>query len=298
MAKINFQVRNQNIEADLTEVLKNDLKTFFEKKPLYSTQMVNFSRKIDDKSIVVIEIDFKENVKTILGDCPYCERERNFNQIDLKIINEGHQPTEFYFLSFKCVHCSKSFISYLIQLELKPQSGRIRKIGQFPAKSISVPVDLKQELGADAELYKRALMCISQSHGIGACAYLRRLIENQINPLLNLLYEIKEYENAEVEELEKIKETIKSKDFSRKTEILAEILPKSMIVAGINPLKLIHNFLSDGLHNLDEDRCTEIAQEISSAVEYVIRELNRQQKSKKAFAEKMKSLAKSKLRQS
>jgi hypothetical protein len=157
MAKINFQVRNPNIEAELTEVLKNDLKTFFEKKPLYSTQMVNFSRKIDDKSIVVIEIDFKENVKTILGDCPYCERERNFNQIDLKIINEGHQPTEFYFLSFKCVHCSKSFISYLIQLELKPQSGRIRKIGQFPAKSISVPVDLKQELGADAELYKRAL---------------------------------------------------------------------------------------------------------------------------------------------
>jgi hypothetical protein len=142
------------------------------------------------------------------------------------------------------------------------------------------------------------MMCISQSHGIGACAYLRRLIENQINPILKLLYEIKEQSNTKLEELTKIEEAINSKNFSTKTEVASQILPDTLVVEGLNPLKLIHEDLSIGLHALSEDKCTEIAQELSWAVEYVIRELNRQQKSKKEFAERMKSLAKSRQKSS
>ncbi len=136
---------------------------------------------------------------------------------------------------------------------------------------------------------------MSQSHGIGACAYLRRLIENQINPWLQLLYELKEYENADQEELKKIDDAIKAKNFSQKTEIASQFAPKYLTVKGINPLKQIHKFLSSGLHGLDEDTCTKIAVELSALVEYVVSQLNRENRSKREFLEKIRKLEKSKL---
>lgn len=300
---IRYQEQDTIQFNELTNKLKNDLKNFFEKKPLYSKQNIELERDFDENKYVSLSITpenaparFTKFIECISVFCSVCEKERNFKCTDSDPIKNQrfyHDPEypKFCFYSFQCVLCRKDLISYFIEFNLC--EGWIRKVGQKPPKSISVPDDISKELGEDAELYKRALMCISQSHGIGACAYLRRLIENQINPILKLLYEIKEHTNAESEDLKKIQEAINGKDFSRKTEVASQILPDSLVVDGLNPLKLIHEDLSAGLHGLTEERCTEISQELSWAVEYVIRELNRQQKSKREFAEKMKTLAKS-----
>jgi len=302
-AQVQVQVQDATLSKELFNKLKNDLKNFFEEKPLYSKQNIELKRDLDIDKFVSLDFlplnrldKFRKYVECISVNCSICEKERNFEAtvsepIENQYFHNSEQP-QFHFFTFQCVLCGRDSISYFVEFNLS--EGWIRKVGQRPPRSISVPDDISKELGEDAELYKRALMCISQSHGIGACAYLRRLIENQINPILKLLYEIKEHSNEESEDLKKIQEAIKGKDFSRKTEVASQILPDSLVVDGLNPLKLIHEDLSAGLHGLTEERCTEIAQELSWAVEYVIRELNRQRKSKREFAERMKTLAKSK----
>jgi flagellin-specific chaperone FliS len=288
--------------AEQEEITAQQFKSFLEESPLYSKLKVNFSSDFDEPE----SFDISDYVNAISRECSVCGTKREFKplvpQVKVRIRGEkksdyvlevSGRTTEVNGIRFKCQLCKENLVLFLI--EINRIEGWIRKVGQVPSFDISVPKEIAKELGQDAELYKRARMCMSQSHGIGACAYLRRLIENQINPWLQLLYELKEYENADQEELKKIDDAIKAKNFSQKTEIAYQFAPKYLTVKGINPLQQIHKFLSSGLHGLDEDTCTKIAVELSALVEYVVSQLNRENRSKREFLEKIRKLEKSKL---
>lgn len=193
---------------------------------------------------------------------------------------------EFY---FRCSDCDHN--SLLCWIEFNYAAGGIRKVGQSIAWSIEVPKELERDLGEDTELYKKALVLLSQSYGIGACAYLRRIVENQINPLLAILLEMKQREGAGAEEQEEITEAIKRKDFTSKIETAAAILPGSITVEGHNPVKLIHDQLSINIHSLSDDEVMPIALRLKTAVEYAVVELNRQKKSKQKFIEDIRAIA-------
>ncbi|MFE1744744.1 hypothetical protein [Coleofasciculus sp. H7-2] len=278
------------------EELAARLRSFLEASPLYT------KLKIDLSCVTQTGDFFIDNrVNVISKECSICGAKRDFKNNQGTIVVQEHLKarikvqvqnirTEIIHLQFTCTICKEEEALFFI--ESNKEEGWIRKIGQVPPFDISIPKEIVKELGQDAELYKRARMCMSQSHGVGACAYLRRLVENQINVWLKLIYELKEYENADSEELKKIDDAIKSRNFSQKTEITYQSAPKSLIVEGVNPFKLIHDHLSGGLHGLDEDRCTEIAVELSEIVEYVVSELNRENKSKKKFLEKIRKVQK------
>ncbi len=72
------------------------------------------------------------------------------------------------------------------------------------------PIIMK-EFGDDAVFFRKALANLGEGYGIGACAYLRPLIEKYINPLLELLYELKQQEGASQEDLDKIQEVIRER---------------------------------------------------------------------------------------
>jgi hypothetical protein len=193
---------------------------------------------------------------------------------------------EFY---FRCSECDHNTL--LCWIEVNYETSGIRKVGQSIAWSIEIPKELERDLGEDAKLYKKALVLLSQSYGIGACAYLRRIVENQINPLLAILLEMKQREGAAAEELEEIREAIKRKDFTSKIETAATILPSSITVEGHNPVKLIHDQLSINIHSLSDDEVMPIALRLKTAVEYAVVELNRQKKSKQRFIDDIRAIA-------
>lgn len=67
----------------------------------------------------------------------------------------------------------------------------IRKIGQFPSFSIKPEPEVREFLTEEnLEFYKKALMNISTGYGIGAFAYLRRIIENEILNICNRISEL------------------------------------------------------------------------------------------------------------
>ena len=66
-------------------------------------------------------------------------------------------------------------------------------------------------LGTDAELFRKVKVCISQGYGLAACAYMRRVLENQINPILKLIHANRKSHGAPDTELRKIQSVITGK---------------------------------------------------------------------------------------
>jgi len=168
----------------------------------------------------------------------------------------------------------------------------IRKLGQSPPWDIKIENEIKDFLGEDVVFLKKGKICLSQSFGLAACAYLRRVFENDIDLLLDLLIERRKLDGEKEDKIEKYKQIKTGKVFKDKTELAYQIAPKSLVINGINPFKLIHDFLSKGIHSLNEDECQKNALKISSVLEYVIIELNREKRNRKKFIEKMKDIDK------
>jgi hypothetical protein len=128
--------------------------------------------------------------------------------------------------------------------------------------------------------------------GIAACSYLRRLLENQITPLLQSVYELRKEEDGDVRELSEI---LGEKVAENKIRLANKVLPSSLEVPGDNPLELIYDKLSAGLHRQSEQECMEIATEASQVLRYVIISINdeyERRRSKSRYTELIRGLRK------
>jgi len=198
---------------------------------------------------------------------------------------------------YECTGCEEATVTFFVEVHIDPlgatgDSNWMRKIGQAPPWSIAIPADLEKELGEDAtELYKRALICLSHSYGLGACTYLRRVLENHINPLLQLIHDVRKQNGATDADLKELSDALRSKVFDKKTEAAYRLVPTSIVVDGMNPLKLIHEQLSIGVHTLNEEECTAIALKLRAALVFVVRELRRQRDSRDEFARDLRTIS-------
>lgn len=128
------------------------------------------------------------------------------------------------------------------------------------------------------------------SYGIGACAYFRRMVEDYINPLLTLLHDFKKDAGASQKELDEIQKVISSHVFSAKTAYAAEICPPTLIVAGMNPIRQIHELLSVDIHTGTDADATATALKLRGAIEFTVKALRKQHEEQKKFVETMKGI--------
>jgi hypothetical protein len=235
------------------------------------------------------------DITPILRYCSHekCKAERPFRQAEYQS-GFRNQPGDTRYdgnittIVYRCTHCDSPF---WCSIEVSDEEW-MRKVGQLPPYDISIAPDLQKALGEDATLYKRAQICMSQSFGIAACSYLRRLLENQITPLLRLVYEARKEEGEDVGELSEI---LDAKVAENKIRLANRVLPRSLEVPGDNPLELIYDKLSAGLHRQSEQECIEIATEASQVLRYVIVSINdeyERRKSKNRYVELIKGLRK------
>jgi hypothetical protein len=231
------------------------LRTFIEKDPLYKKLKAKLPKLARDM-----------NIELVFLACSTCNAKYPFDRVIHGVRYVSTAPpapleSDVWHYEFKCTGCKQETVKYWI--EINKENDWIRKVGQLPPWSIDIPSELEKELGDDAKLYKKALALMSQSYGMGACAYLRRVMENQINPILKIIYEIEQINGASEENLQRITDAINSKNFTPKIEMAYDLLPPSIIVDGENPIKLIHDQLSIGIHYLDEDQAMEVAMKLN-----------------------------------
>lgn len=243
--------------------------------------------------------------------CPNCRRENPFRMPSFRskaqheadigrgdglyqtpdTAHKNGLESRVYAIALECAGCT--YEQYTFWVEFDKSEKWARKVGQLPQPSIAVPRDLAEALGEDVELYKRAKICLNQAYGVAACACLRRVLENRITPLLEIIRSRREEEGADEAELEELDEVIGGKVASSKIELAGDVLPPSLKFDGDNALYLLYDELSFGIHSGDEDGCVEIAARALSSLDYVLVELGTERKkreARKGFRENLKRI--------
>ena len=137
----------------------------------------------------------------------------------------------------------------------------------------------------DLENYEKAIICLSNGYGVAAFAYFRRVVENNINKLLDLVLEDAQSSsaNTELTELAKLR---KNSTISDKIKIANHALPEHLNPSGQNPLGRLYKILSEGVHEFSEEECLNKAKATSECLAYLVSELT----SRKNHCDRFKSM--------
>jgi hypothetical protein len=152
------------------------------------------------------------------------------------------------------------------------------KVGQSEPPDVRVPSLLAKTMTEeDRRLYARALTCAAHGFGLGALAYMRRVVENERSRLLDL----RETEATEANDqamLARISAAKSARSEQERMRLLSEIDQEATNLVGQAPMGLLFGKCSDGVHNLSEEECLNLAGEIRDLFEVVLERLEQQKK--------------------
>lgn len=242
--------------------------------------------------------------------CYVCNSDQTFNMTNQYHEVDGllHEKILYKTVRAKyvCSACSRGVRVFLIHFgemtrnHINPETKEkeesedlyVVKVGQYPAWSIEMDKELEKILGEHSEhseYYRRGLVCESQGYGIGAYAYFRRITENIIDELLESILDLVEEDEKE-QYREKLKQVKKEKIAEKKINLVKDLLPKSLQVDGMNPLKELYRVLSQGIHDETDEECMEKSEVIRGILVFLVNQVIRTKKDKKSFTEGMKKI--------
>jgi hypothetical protein len=166
---------------------------------------------------------------------------------------------------------------------------KFQKIGQFPALSIDVPKGLQPNLGEEGiGLYKKALINRNSGFGLGAVTYIRRVVEDKTNELIEVAAKLAESHHVGANIVESIRAAATERTtYDQKLKIAATVLPEALLIEGVNPLGELYNLVSEGVHGLSEEQCIAVADETTSVFEFIFTNLRAQTQARQGFVEKV-----------
>ncbi|MCZ6675745.1 MAG: hypothetical protein O7E52_00690 [Candidatus Poribacteria bacterium] len=186
-----------------------------------------------------------------------------------------------------CLHCHHFWRGYI--LHFHEDGTRIMKAGQYPPWDLSIDRRLTKMLGKHEGIFKKGFICEAQGFGIGAYAYYRRIVEMIIDELLVIIESL--IEGAEkdryIQALERVKTT---RQTDEKIRLVKDLLPSTLKPDGYNPLGVLHQALSEGIHQLSEGECLNRATEIRTVLVFLINQVQHQKEERKEFTEGMRKL--------
>jgi hypothetical protein len=223
--------------------------------------------------------------------CDVCKTEQTFimeNQYyeANQVMNEavGGQACR---LQYICASCQRGRRIFVVRFD--PNNEFIMKIGQYPPWDIRPDSNLEKMLGGHVDLYKKGLVCESQGYGIGGFGYYRRIVEDMIGQLLDDLAvfmsgtEKEEYVSA----LERVRATPIAQD---KIALVKDLLPPVLRPGGINPLSVLHEILSQGLHEASDEVCMELAAGVRDALVFLVDQIEATKERRAGFTASMQKL--------
>jgi hypothetical protein len=137
--------------------------------------------------------------------------------------------------------------------------------------------------------YRTALRLRNFGNGIGALAYMRRVIENHMGEMLEILSD-----EAKARGLPPMsKEEIASLRFSEKVDRAKDLFPALIKPENYpNPFDQLYKLTSDGLHNLSEDESIILFDQCRNVFGYVFSELRPYLGTRKKFLDDLQRLPK------
>lgn len=222
---------------------------------------------------------------TIQLHCANCGKTQTFERTE-QVRGSGSDLGWGKVASYQCRNCKKRNQKYMYVW----QKNAFWKVGQIPELGESIDSKLNKALGDSAGLYRKAVRSRSFGFGIGAVSYLRRIVEDKTDALMDLLKderweswttgEQQEYENARL-----------TYQYSQKIEYAAEkILPQTAFVNGRDSFAALHDVTSSGLHGKTEEQCIEIFDRCNLIFTRTFQLLHEHKREREEFAKELLAL--------
>jgi hypothetical protein len=221
---------------------------------------------------------------------------------------EGTSKGWFKWLWYACGLCNKNYLLIFYretdtqrQLvkravggnSIKTKITKIQKLGQYPALSLDIPKGLEKNLGAEAiSLYKKALANRNEGFGLDAVTYIRRVVEDKTNELIEVAAQLAESHNVNAKIVAQIRAAATERTtYDKKLKIAATVIPEALLIEGVNPLAELYSLVSEGVHALSEEQCIAVADETTSVFEFVFTNLRANTTTRHDFVDKVKKWA-------
>jgi len=273
---------------------------FLKYSPIYSKFDLNF--KMDDSRMNGLCINDFENIKFNFK----CQNENNIQTFSTKTIHEVIDSSVlaeimnfgfpyFYNVNLKktlgfiilvgvCQSC-KSQIYYFLMIEEKNNSNvninnvlneriyNIQKCGQYPQFNIQINKILEKYFDDnEKEIYKKALICLTHSFGIGAYSYLRRILEKLLISFVKTISELELPNSHEIKPAYQL--YLVDHQMDKLISSIKDFIPASLLLLGENPIKSLYKFLSEGIHNLPDDICLKKAEAANKILIFIVEKIN------------------------
>lgn len=190
--------------------------------------------------------------------CEYCEGTRAFKCIG----GEGaalHRGAIFDELDYECKNCKEGHKyrkRFCLAIFGDGKSGVVQKIGEYPPYSPITSRKIYDLIGENhRQLFLKGRRAELRGLGIGAFAYYRRIVDNQKDLIIERLETVAKHLGASEETL-KIFLSAKAQDqFTSAIKEIKDALPPALFIDTHNPLTLLYDLLSDGIHDLSDEEC-------------------------------------------
>lgn len=275
---------------EITNFDSSDLANFIVDRELYAEKQYLFENQEILNVIYVSQI--QDYCKVCDSHKPFVnltskgESNNEYRSWSLLTILE-HEKSKFKFIRLQCVTCEEETRNYMLLQSINENKISFLKFGEFPRKDLKQNKQLSKFYKKDKDLYSKASICLAHGFGVGAFAYMRRIVENNISNLLEQIAAGYDSDDAVIGALNELK---KESPMSDKIEIANNALPSSLKPSGINPLKTIYKVLSEGVHKLTDEECLNKAKQIDQCMLFIISELANHKKNVEMLKENLSSL--------
>jgi len=129
---------------------------------------------------------------------------------------------------------------------------------------------------------------------LAAATYIRRVIEDKTNELIELAAKVAEshqLDPAFVAAIRKAADSMVYTRFEDKLQYASTVFPETLVVGSYNPLATLYSLVSKGIHGLSEAECIAIADDTVAVFEYVFAKLRSEMTERNKFVERVKRLS-------
>lgn len=224
--------------------------------------------------------------KTVSMPCSVCPVEITNWDIDEGIhTNIGTQSAKY-----RCRNCGRNSVEIFYFAGYVNGQIVLEKVGRFPKPEINPPKQLAKALGDNLDLYRNGMTLRQHNYGLGALVYFRRLVEETTDELLDLLDAAVREAGGDAKALKIIADARTATAFEDKVKVAAGALPAHLRIGGANPLHLLYDLLSEGIHGKTDEECVAIVDDMDQVLRYLFIELKAHTEERKTYAEGLKGL--------
>ncbi len=226
--------------------------------------------------------------------CGQCERKTTWRNV----ANRTQTPNDKLQLqqrSYRCANCKEQQVHFLYSWYEEPKRADgipvvvFRKYGQWPAIEERVTKELQEALNGtdDLKFYKTALRLRNFGYGVGAMLYMRRVIENHMSDMIQILQE----EAKKSGQAGTLPEQQIPARFADKVDYADKLFPADLKPKNLpNPVKPLYLLASDAIHNLSETEAVTLFDQCRKVFEYVFSGLRPALKDRREFLDSLRAI--------